>query len=175
MTGVSQAIMRLISNHWSPEDINSLWRLNKHMLERRTTTAIKGPRKRRNWVNFRRVCFFFNCWQDHGGNITLAKTVMPLCLDVYFLNINCYLSYHIDTSAAGSIHCPTSESRSVMSDSLRPHGLYSPWNSQGQNTAVGSLSLLQGIFPTQESNPALSHFLQVDSLPAGPQGKPVVQ
>ena len=37
---------------------------------------------------------------------------------------------------------------SVVSDSLRPHGLYSPWNSPGQNTGVGSLSLLQGIFPT---------------------------
>ena len=36
-----------------------------------------------------------------------------------------------------------------MSDSSRPHGLYSPWNSPGQNTGVGSLSLLQGIFPTQ--------------------------
>ena len=39
-----------------------------------------------------------------------------------------------------------SESRS---DSLQPYGLYSPWNSPGQNTEVGSLSLLQGIFPTQ--------------------------
>ena len=35
-----------------------------------------------------------------------------------------------------------SESRSVMSDILRPHRLYSPWNSTGQNTRVGSLSLL---------------------------------
>ena len=33
--------------------------------------------------------------------------------------------------------------------SLRPHGLYSPWNSPGQNTGVGSLSFLQGIYPTQ--------------------------
>ena len=41
-----------------------------------------------------------------------------------------------------------SESCSVMSDSFRPHGLYSPWNSPGQNTGVGSLSPLQGIFPT---------------------------
>ena len=40
---------------------------------------------------------------------------------------------------------------SAVSDSLRPHGLYSPWNSPGQNTGVGSLSLLQGIFPTQGS------------------------
>ena len=47
-----------------------------------------------------------------------------------------------------------SESHSVVSDSLRPQGLYSPWNSPGQNTGVGSLSLLQGIFPTQGSNPS---------------------
>ena len=38
---------------------------------------------------------------------------------------------------------------------LRPHGLYSPWNSPGQNTGVGSLSLLRGIFPSQGSNPGL--------------------
>ena len=38
-----------------------------------------------------------------------------------------------------------------------PHGLYSPWNSPGQNTGVGSLSLLQGSFPTQGSNPGLPH------------------
>ena len=48
-----------------------------------------------------------------------------------------------------------SESCSVMFNSLRPHGLYNPWNSPGQNTGVGSLSLLQGIFPTQGSNPGL--------------------
>ena len=53
------------------------------------------------------------------------------------------------------------ESRSVVSDSLRPHGLYSPWNSPGQNTGVGSHSLLQGIFPTQGSNPGLLHCRQI--------------
>ena len=35
-----------------------------------------------------------------------------------------------------------SESRTVVSDSLQPHGLHSPWNSPGQNTGVGSCSLL---------------------------------
>ena len=49
------------------------------------------------------------------------------------------------------------ESRPVMSDSLWPHGLYNPWNSPGQNIGVGSLSLLQGIFPTQGLNPGLPH------------------
>ena len=50
-----------------------------------------------------------------------------------------------------------SESRSVMTDSLRPHEPYSPWNSPGQNTGVCSLSLLQGIFPTQGLNSGLPH------------------
>ena len=54
-----------------------------------------------------------------------------------------------------------SKSHSVMSDSLRPHGLFSPWNSPGQNTGVGSRSLLQGIFPTQGSIPGLPHCKQI--------------
>ena len=37
----------------------------------------------------------------------------------------------------------------------------SPWNSPGQNPGVGSHSLLQGIFPTQESNPDLLHCRQI--------------
>ena len=48
-----------------------------------------------------------------------------------------------------------SESRSAVSDSFRPHGLYSPWNSPSQNTGVGSHSLLQGTFPSQGCNPGL--------------------
>ena len=38
-----------------------------------------------------------------------------------------------------------------------PHGLFGPWHSPGQNTGVGSCSFLQGIFPTQGSNPGLPH------------------
>ena len=37
----------------------------------------------------------------------------------------------------------------------------SPWNSPGQNTGVGSLPLLQGIFPIQGSNPGLPHYRQI--------------
>ena len=54
-----------------------------------------------------------------------------------------------------------SKSHSVVSNSLQPHGLYSPWESPGQNTGVGSLSLLQGIFPTQRSSPGLPHCRQI--------------
>ena len=48
-----------------------------------------------------------------------------------------------------------------MFNSLWPHGLYSPWHSPGQNTGVGSCSLLQGIFPAQGSNPDLPHHRQI--------------
>ena len=54
-----------------------------------------------------------------------------------------------------------SESSSVVSNSLRPHGLYNPWSSAGQNARVGSLSVLQGIFPTLGLNPGLPHFRQI--------------
>ena len=54
-----------------------------------------------------------------------------------------------------------SQSHSVVSDSLRPCGLYSLWNSLGQNTGVHSLSLFQGIFPTQGLNPGLPHCRQI--------------
>ena len=54
---------------------------------------------------------------------------------------------------------------SVMSDSLRPHGkqptrLLCPWNFPGKSTGVGFHFLLQGIFPTQGSNPGLPCFRQ---------------
>ena len=50
-----------------------------------------------------------------------------------------------------------SESCSVVSSSLQSLGLYSPWNSPGQNSGLGSLSLLQGIFWTQGWNSGLQH------------------
>ena len=54
-----------------------------------------------------------------------------------------------------------SESCSVMSDSLQPHGLHTPWNFPGQNTGVGTRSLLQGILPIQWLNPGLPHCRQI--------------
>ena len=51
-----------------------------------------------------------------------------------------------------------SESHSVVSDSLHHHGL---WNTPGQNTGVGSLSLLQVIFPTWGLNSGLLHYRRI--------------
>ena len=63
-------------------------------------------------------------------------------------------------------------SHSVVSDSLQLHELHSPWDSPGQNTGVGSCSLLQGIFPTQELNQGLLHGRQI-LYPLSYQGSPL--
>ena len=58
--------------------------------------------------------------------------------------------------------CPTlCDLMDYTVDSIVPTGLYSPWNSPGQNIGVGSRSLLQGIFPTQGLNPSLPHCRQI--------------
>ena len=67
-----------------------------------------------------------------------------------------------------------SERRSVVSDSLRPHGLYSPWNSPGQNIGVGSVSPSPGDLPNPGIKPR-SPTWQMDSLQAEPQGKPMAE
>ena len=66
--------------------------------------------------------------------------------------IICYVCY---------VQMCESKSLSVVSDSLQPHGLYSPWNFPGQNTGVGSLFLLQGILPIQGSNPNIPHCRRI--------------
>ena len=59
------------------------------------------------------------------------------------------------------VKMPLSEWKVTQSDSLWPRGLYSWWNSPGQNTGVGSCSLLQAIFPTQELDPGLPHCRKI--------------
>ena len=113
--------------------------------------------------------------QDHKASVYLAELKFRLCS--LWLQIPTF-PHSIMQSSKGALryfsvtchpHCCQcnlvkwkikilceSESCSVMF-SLWPQGLYSQWNSPGQNTGVGSLFLLQGIFPTQGSNPGLLH------------------
>ena len=73
-------------------------------------------------------------------------------------------------------HCKVA---SVLSDSLWPYGLQTsrilcPRDSPGKNTGVGCCCLLQGIFPTQQTNLYLLHLLpgKLGSLPLAQTGKP---
>ena len=45
--------------------------------------------------------------------------------------------------------------RKIVNWKVPQSGLYSPWNSLGQNTGLNSFSFLHGIFPTQRWNPDL--------------------
>ena len=68
-----------------------------------------------------------------------------------------------------------------MSNSFQPYGpkptrLLCPWDFPGKYTRVGFHALVQGIFLTQVLNLRLLCLLhwQVDSLPLGPLGKPLM-
>ena len=107
---------------------------------------------------------------SHHLNPLYSSNSVPTSLRFYvqnFLFISnkiygiLYFSSSLILTFIRKIQVKWSESNSVVSNSLRPHGLYSPWNSPGQNTGVGSLSLLQGIFPTQGSNLGLLHCRQI--------------
>ena len=73
---------------------------------------------------------------------TASLRVTPEHIKPYRNNVTCSLPppkicFQILSSIA-------SKSHPVVSDSLRPHGLYSPWNSPGQNTGVGSCLFSRG-------------------------------
>ena len=75
--------------------------------------------------------------------------------------------------------CIYSASHLVVSNSLGPHGLWTarvfcPWDFPGKNTGVGFYLFLQGIFPTQGSNPGLLHCRQI-AYWLSHQGSPYVR
>ena len=83
------------------------------------------------------------CRQQIMGCLSLYNHVSS-CLKINLFILSIYsLSFHKKGNTKEcSREVKWCESCSVVSDSLRPHGLYSPWNSPGQNIGVGCLSLL---------------------------------
>ena len=98
-------------------------------------------------------CLFFFCWIDR---CLIFQFFHDFIFYLFASRRFTYLS-SVLSPKFGIKYWSESESCSVVSDFLRPHGLYSPWNSPGKNIGVGSLSLLQGIFSTKGSNPGLPH------------------
>ena len=76
--------------------------------------------------------------------LRMHPCISTTCFNVYFFYLDDSFLSKEETISNQAVSQVTFEkvSCSVMSDSLRPHGLYSPWNSPGQDTGVGSLSLL---------------------------------
>ena len=104
---------------------------------------------RRKWANHCSILAWRILWtEEPGGLQSMGSQIIKhdwVCTHKNVLNLTAACSFsHSTVIFFDSSMLPVSESRSVMSDSLRSHGLYSPWNSLGQNTGVGSLSLFQG-------------------------------
>ena len=121
---------------------------------------------------------FFLCRGSHGSWCPSTHAFKCLlCLDIAKIKVLLFLLLNFTYMAWFSLYsiqlfysliitwfiqcyCE-SENHSVVTDSLWLRGLCSPWNSPGQNTGVGNLSLLQQIFLTQESNRGLLHCRQI--------------
>ena len=91
--------------------------------------------------------------------------ISKVCLYVDITRTNFFDSCHLKLALFSWLLRTWTWSRSVVSDSLRPHGLQStrllcPWDFPGNSTGVDCHFLLQGIFPTQGSNPGLLHRRQ---------------
>ena len=93
------------------------------------------------------------------SNCVCVRLVTQLCLtlchhmDLQPTRLHCIWNFKGKTLVVHYNHFESeNESHSVVSYSLGPHGLY---------TGVGSLPLLQGIFPTQGSSPGLLYYSQI--------------
>ena len=97
------------------------------------------------------------CLKPFSQNFSITKFYAELS----YVCAGCEYTTNLFTCFISYSEVKESESHSVVSDSLWSHGLYSLWNSPGQNIGVGRLSLLQGIFPTQGLNPGLQLCRQI--------------
>ena len=145
----------------------------RHALTKQKTLLESGVWAESSWVREPENCSATDWLTVSGFMVMGLVSGQSSCLAHVWPDSGSFLLAHASLSQDGFQHegfwkvgrtygllSPSSfcESPSVMSDSLQPHGLsYSPWNSPGWNTRVGSPSLLQGIFPTQGLNPGLPH------------------
>ena len=128
---------------------------------------------------WRMVCFVDNCqvtprhFGTGQGAMTLAHSLTnlvdfdTLCkwpfdfLQMFCFSIQAAMKNQMILLLNFGIYIRVRFFLSLIINTLQPYGVCSPWNSPGQNTGVGSCSLLQGIFPTQGSNPGPPHCRQI--------------
>ena len=99
-------------------------------------------------------CYFL-CLNKKLSLVSILK------IKIFFINVNAFKMLF----SMGAVYKDSTVVKVKVSQScpksLQTYGLYSPWNSLGQNTGVGSLCLLQGVFPMQGSNPGLPHCRRI--------------
>ena len=98
--------------------------------------------------------------QDLHKMSQLLREIIIVIFTQYHLCAESYMEESYSTTTYSYLMCCVLcavLSHSVKFDSLQPHGLARHGDSLGKNTTVGCHALLQGIFPTQGSNPGLLH------------------
>ena len=98
-------------------------------------------------------------WQIPNKN--MKRFMFSTSLVIRGIQIKTTVRDHFTPASIDRQNHHENEGHSVVSSSLQPHGQYSPWNSLGQNTIMGSLSLLRGIVPTQGLNPGPPNCRQI--------------
>ena len=139
--------------------------------DRRDRGSILGPEDplEKEMATSSSVLAWKNPWTEEPGGLESTGLQSRTWLSTqhrengicFFLWILTCRSSLLVIATVNTVRVKQSESLSVLSNSLQPHELYSPLNSPGQNTGVGSLSLLQGIFRTQGLSPGLPHCRQI--------------
>ena len=85
------------------------------------------------------------------------------CLFRYYLYFR-RIKWEVAKANMTKVIYTSSKCREVKVTQLCPtlcDPIYSPWNSPGQNTGMGSFFPLQGIFPTHSSNPGFLHCRRI--------------
>ena len=120
------------------------------------------------------------CWLDERTPKQPHSPILGLELVVSLLHSGFSPWRTTNTLVAGSSsrNCPCVCLVAQLCLTLRPHGLQParllcPWDSPSRNTGVGCHALLQGIFPTQGSNPGLLHCRQI-LYQLSHQGSPIL-
>ena len=109
----------------------------------------------RKWHHFHSTSFcFLSLISWESKTLEYGRQVLSISTNV-LMTFSSKVTSALSLSFLMSVEMKSEVVQSCLT--LWPHGLYSPRNSPGQNTGVGSLSLLQGIFPTWGSYPGLPH------------------
>ena len=107
---------------------------------------------------------------------TSCQTLLPSCSPLCTPHGPCFTFPLIPTSSNSCVCVLSLQSCPTLCDPMgcSPPGLSVQWDSPSKNTGVGCHALLQGIFPTQGSNPCILYLLhwKAASLALAPRGKP---
>ena len=147
----------------------------------RDTCLIPGPGRSPRGRNGNPLQF--SCWENPMDRGAYRATVHGVeksqtQLSKHACSVATYLGEFVPLASLVTSAFSVSISRSVVSNSFRPHGLQPttllcPWDFSSKNTGVGCCFLPQGIFPTQGLNLRLLHLqhCQAGSLSLVPPGK----